>query len=278
MFNRQCVASCPSPRSTFDATRKLCHQSVTLPETHYTSLQNTLDRLYTGDKITLQGANNAVKTYATRLTVTKGVHLLGGGSAHTILAEGIKVTGEVGYLTVEALTLKYAGTDKAILSMDDNDGRIDTLHIKNCIFDGQEKVQAALMSDSTGFIAGTITITGTTFKDAWKDAPTVYIGANEANFRTGRAHLRAVTFTSNTLTNNKGGVVIRGHKTMTTSSGTITGNTMIAWKSGASNLDAAITVSQITTLTFSTNTIQNVAAMGSQGKGCAAMMYCTAAW
>ena len=188
------------------------------------------------------------------------------------------MTREVGYLTVEAVTLKYTNTDKAILSMDDNDGRIDTLHIKNCIFDGQEKDQAALMSDSTGFIAGTITITGTTFKDTWKDAPTIYIGANVANYRTGRAHLRAVTFTTNTLSNNKGGVVIRGHSTLHTTTGTFTGNTMTSWKAGGTKLDAAIVISQIKGVTFSTNTIQNVPALGTQGLGCAAMMYCTAAW
>ena len=89
MFNRQCVDACPSPFSTFDATRKLCHQAVSLPETYYATLQNTLDRVYTGDKITLQGASGSVKTYATRLKVTKGVHLLGGGNTFTILAEGI---------------------------------------------------------------------------------------------------------------------------------------------------------------------------------------------
>lgn len=111
-----------------------------------------------GDKITL-----GTTTYANRFTAYSGQHLLGAGTSNTILAKGIEVMREAGYLILESMKITtHSSVTKAIISSDYAEGRIEDLTIKNCVIDGADLDRRAIYGD-TGLIMGNIVITGTTF-------------------------------------------------------------------------------------------------------------------
>jgi hypothetical protein len=89
--------------------------------------------------------------------------LLGAGTSATILAKGIEVIREAGYLILENMKITtHTSVTKAIISSDYAEGRIADLTIKDCLIDGASLDRRAIHGD-TGLITGNIVITGTTF-------------------------------------------------------------------------------------------------------------------
>jgi hypothetical protein len=244
-----------------------------MPETYYAKLQHTLDRVHTGDKITLQSSD-----YTDRLEVRTGVELVGQGVSSTTLSGGVRITGEVGYVKITSVKIKSSTSGKGIISMDDANGRCDSLHLQTVTIDGNNADVKAIFADA-GMFMGDIHIEAVTFEKLANALHIAYFGWNEANYNTGKGHLKTVVFKDNIVKTSKGAIGFRGASAhnLHISSVSVTGNTINGWAGGTA-IDAAMIIGNAKVVTFSTNTIADVPVKGAVGLGCAVMMYCTSAW
>jgi hypothetical protein len=148
-----------------------------------------------------------------------------------------------------------------------------TITVNAVTFDGENDGSRYAIK-SNGNLRGHLVITSCVFKNFY-GAYIIDTAAGGALFNT--EELKSVTFTSNTLTNNRGRIAFRGKLDTMITTVTITGNDMQNWE-GATSIDSAFLLTNCKAVTFSTNTIKNIPLKGSLGMGHAVQIWTLESW
>ena len=125
--------------------------------------------------------------------------------------------------------VKVLGGTGAQLTIDDANGFLDSLTIKNCFFDGESAAISAIKA-TNGYFSGDIHIEGTTFKNHHATDYAVIFGKpTRSNEWAGQGKIKTLKFLTNTATTPKGSFEFRGHATERMTSAKVNGNILTSW-------------------------------------------------
>lgn len=118
------------------------------------------------------------------------------------------ITGEVGELYMNKLEIKGKDNTKAILSMDDSQGLLQSLTLDDVVFDGENQARKAIFPDA-GLIYGKLDIQNCEFKGI--DASIIIDTVTEAKlYSVNPGYLETVVFKKNTIGTSAGHIAFRG--------------------------------------------------------------------
>ena len=118
------------------------------------------------------------------------------------------ITGEVGELYMTRLEIKGKDNTKAILSMDDSTGLLQSLTLDDVVFDGENQARKAIFPDA-GLIYGKLDIQNCLFKGI--DSDIIIDTVTEAKlYSVNAGYLENVVFKTNVIDTSKGHVAFRG--------------------------------------------------------------------